>query len=133
MTKFNIQNSLICLSWIRSQFHSILIVTFYRWSVQKHAACSWLALRNHCCVPSLSSPYAQPPPMHQAPQAPPPQLYQPMPQQYQQPPTQPFPPTQQSSIQIPMACAPPPKVVSTACIYPSQPGEGAQAEGATVT
>uniref|UniRef100_A0A671YFG5 LIM domain binding 3a n=1 Tax=Sparus aurata TaxID=8175 RepID=A0A671YFG5_SPAAU len=69
----------------------------------------------------LFSPYAQPPPMHQAPQAPPPQHYQPIPQQYQQPPMQQFPPTQQSSIQIPLGPAPP-KVVSTACIYPSQPG-----------
>ncbi|MEQ2169558.1 LIM domain-binding protein 3 [Goodea atripinnis] len=48
--------------------------------------------------------------MHQAPP----------PQQYQQPPTQQAPPTQQSSIQIPVGSAPP-KVVSTACIYPSQP------------
>ncbi|XP_059215130.1 LIM domain-binding protein 3-like [Centropristis striata] len=99
-----------------------------------------------------SSQYGQPPAMHQAPQAPPPQQYQPMPQQYQQPippqyqqpippqyqqpmpqqyqqpmppqyqqpPTQQAPPTQQSSIQIPLGSAPP-KVVSTACIYPSQP------------
>ncbi|XP_042069531.1 LIM domain-binding protein 3 isoform X1 [Haplochromis burtoni] len=59
-------------------------------------------------------------PMQQAPQARPPQQYQPMPQQYQQPPTQQAPPTQQSSIQIPVGSAPP-KVVSTACIYPSQP------------
>lgn len=50
--------------------------------------------------------------MQQAPQAPPPQQYQPYPQ----------PPTQQSSIQIPVGSALP-KVVSTACIYPSQPGE----------
>ncbi|XP_035462384.1 LIM domain-binding protein 3-like isoform X8 [Scophthalmus maximus] len=85
--------------------------------------------------------YVQPPAMHQAPQAPPPQQYQPIPQQYQpipqqyqpmpqqcqpilqqyhQPPTQHAPPTQQSSIQIPLGSAPP-KVVSTACIYPSQP------------
>ncbi|XP_030298668.1 LIM domain-binding protein 3-like isoform X7 [Sparus aurata] len=71
--------------------------------------------------PAPHSPYAQPPPMHQAPQAPPPQHYQPIPQQYQQPPMQQFPPTQQSSIQIPLGPAPP-KVVSTACIYPSQPG-----------
>ncbi|KAM8738481.1 LIM domain-binding protein 3-like isoform 6-T6 [Acanthopagrus schlegelii] len=70
---------------------------------------------------AVSSPYAQPPLMHQAPQAPPPQHYQPIPQQYQQPPMQQFPPTQQSSIQIPLGPAPP-KVVSTACIYPSQPG-----------
>ncbi|XP_035462380.2 LIM domain-binding protein 3-like isoform X5 [Scophthalmus maximus] len=88
-----------------------------------------------------SSQYVQPPAMHQAPQAPPPQQYQPIPQQYQpipqqyqpmpqqcqpilqqyhQPPTQHAPPTQQSSIQIPLGSAPP-KVVSTACIYPSQP------------
>ncbi|XP_036978980.1 LIM domain-binding protein 3-like isoform X4 [Acanthopagrus latus] len=71
--------------------------------------------------PAPHSPYAQPPLMHQAPQAPPPQHYQPIPQQYQQPPMQQFPPTQQSSIQIPLGPAPP-KVVSTACIYPSQPG-----------
>lgn len=67
-----------------------------------------------------AGPYAQPPMMHHAPQAPPPQHYQPIPQQYQQPPTQQYPPTQQSSIQIPLGSAPP-KVVSTACIYPSQP------------
>ncbi|XP_034083267.1 LIM domain-binding protein 3-like [Gymnodraco acuticeps] len=48
------------------------------------------------------------------------QYQQPIPQQYQQPPTQQAPPTQQSSIQIPLGSAPP-KVVSTACIYPSQP------------
>ncbi|XP_029962195.1 LIM domain-binding protein 3 [Salarias fasciatus] len=67
--------------------------------------------------------YQQPPTL----QAPPPQQYQPMPQQYQpmpqqyqQPPTQQNPPTQQSSIQIPVGSAPP-KVVTTACIYPSQP------------
>ncbi|XP_075935101.1 LIM domain-binding protein 3-like [Anarhichas minor] len=117
---------------------------------------------------AVSSQYGQPPAMHQAPQAPPPQQYQPIPQQYQQPmpqqyqqpipqqyqqpipqqyqqpipqqyqqpipqqyqqpipqqyqqpPTQQAPPTQQSSIQIPLG-SPPPKVVSTACIYPSQP------------
>lgn len=63
---------------------------------------------------------------HQAPQAPPPQQYQPMPQQFHQPPTQ-APPTQQSSIQIPLGSAPP-KVVSTACIYPSQPGESVTME-----
>ncbi|XP_054874233.1 LIM domain-binding protein 3-like isoform X7 [Amphiprion ocellaris] len=63
--------------------------------------------------------YGPPPAMHQAPQAPPPQQYQPIPQQYQQSPMQ-APPTQQSSIQIPVGPAPP-KVVSTACIYPSQP------------
>ncbi|XP_026209391.1 LIM domain-binding protein 3-like isoform X2 [Anabas testudineus] len=64
--------------------------------------------------------YTQPPVMDQAPQAPPPRQFQPMPQQYQHPPMQPVPPTQQSSIQIPVGSAPP-KVVSTACIYPSQP------------
>ncbi|XP_062257441.1 LIM domain-binding protein 3-like isoform X2 [Platichthys flesus] len=69
---------------------------------------------------AVSSPYVQPPAMHQAPQAPPPQQYQQIPQHYHQPPTQQAPPTQQSSIQIPL-CAAPPKVVSTACIYPSQP------------
>ncbi|XP_035028238.1 PDZ and LIM domain protein 7 isoform X6 [Hippoglossus stenolepis] len=69
---------------------------------------------------AVSSPYIQPPAMYQAPQAPPPQQYQQIPQHYHQPPTQHAPPTQQSSIQIPL-CAPPPKVVSTACIYPSQP------------
>ncbi|XP_034463810.1 LIM domain-binding protein 3-like isoform X5 [Hippoglossus hippoglossus] len=67
-----------------------------------------------------AGPYVQPPAMYQAPQAPPPQQYQQIPQHYHQPPTQHAPPTQQSSIQIPL-CAPPPKVVSTACIYPSQP------------
>ncbi|XP_056291429.1 LIM domain-binding protein 3-like isoform X3 [Pseudoliparis swirei] len=91
------------------------------------------------------SQYSQPPAMHQAPQAPPQQQYQqpipqqyqqpiqqqyqqpiqqqyqqPIQQQYQQPPTQQAPPTQQSSIQIPLGSAPV-KVVSTACIYPSQP------------
>ncbi|XP_068590508.1 LIM domain-binding protein 3a [Cebidichthys violaceus] len=110
--------------------------------------------------PAPHSQYGQPPAMHQAPQAPPPQQYQPIPQQYQQPipqqyqqqipqqyqqpipqqyqqpipqqyqqqipqqyqqpPTQQAPPTQQSSIQIPLG-SPSPKVVSTACIYPSQP------------
>ncbi|XP_069394690.1 LIM domain-binding protein 3-like isoform X8 [Paralichthys olivaceus] len=69
---------------------------------------------------AVSSPYVQPPAMHQAPQAPPPQHYQHIPQHYHQPPTQHAPPTQQSSIQIPLGAAPP-KVVSTACIYPSQP------------
>ncbi|KAL7384045.1 hypothetical protein ABVT39_023199 [Epinephelus coioides] len=96
-------------------------------------------------VKRRSSQYGQPPAMHHAPQAPPPQQYQqpipqhyqqPMPQQYQQPVHQPYqqqvpqqyhqppaqqaPPTQQSSIQIPLGSAPS-KVVSTACIYPSQP------------
>ncbi|XP_069394688.1 LIM domain-binding protein 3-like isoform X6 [Paralichthys olivaceus] len=70
--------------------------------------------------PAPQSPYVQPPAMHQAPQAPPPQHYQHIPQHYHQPPTQHAPPTQQSSIQIPLGAAPP-KVVSTACIYPSQP------------
>ncbi|XP_071329518.1 LIM domain-binding protein 3-like isoform X2 [Trachinotus anak] len=69
------------------------------------------------------SQYVQPPIMHQLPQAPPPQQYQPVPQQYHQPLTQQAPPTQQSSIQIPLGAAPP-KVVSTACIYPSQPAPG---------
>ncbi|XP_034538394.1 LIM domain-binding protein 3-like isoform X2 [Notolabrus celidotus] len=89
--------------------------------------------------------YGQPPPtMNQPQNFPPPQQYQqqyqPMPQQYQQPPMQQppmqqppmqqppmhqppmqqVPPTQQSSIQIPFGSASP-KVVSTACIYPSQP------------
>uniref|UniRef100_A0A8C2XFE3 LIM domain binding 3a n=1 Tax=Cyclopterus lumpus TaxID=8103 RepID=A0A8C2XFE3_CYCLU len=122
------------------------------------------------CSQIVSSPsqYGQPPAMHQGPQAPPQQQYQPIPQQYQQPipqqyqqqipqqyqqpipqqyqqpipqqyqqpipqqyqqpipqqyqqpPTQQAPPTQQSSIQIPLGSAPL-KVVSTACIYPSQP------------
>ncbi|XP_067336704.1 LIM domain-binding protein 3-like isoform X5 [Channa argus] len=67
-----------------------------------------------------SSQYTPPPAMHQAPQAPPPQQYQPIPQQYQHPPMHPAPPTQQSSIQIPVGSTHP-KVVSTACIYPSQP------------
>ncbi|XP_070833920.1 LIM domain-binding protein 3-like isoform X2 [Chaetodon trifascialis] len=70
--------------------------------------------------PAPHSQYGQPPAMQQAPQVPPPQHYQPIPQQYQQPPTQQFPPMQQSSIQIPLGSAPP-KVVSTACIYPTQP------------
>uniref|UniRef100_A0A3P9P9B5 LIM domain binding 3a n=1 Tax=Poecilia reticulata TaxID=8081 RepID=A0A3P9P9B5_POERE len=72
----------------------------------------------------FSSQYGMAPPTLQAP---PPQQYQPMPQQfqpmpplYQQPPPLQAPPTQQSSIQIPVGSAPP-KVVSTACIYPSQP------------
>ncbi|XP_067467042.1 LIM domain-binding protein 3-like isoform X11 [Thunnus thynnus] len=109
---------------------------------------------------TVSSQYIQPPAMHQAPQAPPPQQYQPMPQhpptqqyqhpptqqyqhpptqQYQHPPTQQYQhppmqqyqhppiqqtlPTQQSSIQMPVGSAPPHKVVSTACIYPSQPAQ----------
>ncbi|KAM9700170.1 LIM domain-binding protein 3-like isoform 7-T7 [Menidia menidia] len=88
-------------------------------------------------VMKRSSQFGPPPAMFQAPQAPPtqqappPQQYQPIPQQYQPPPQAPppqqyqapqAPPTQQSSIQIPLGSAPP-KVVSTACIYPSQPGE----------
>lgn len=68
----------------------------------------------------LSSQYSQPAAMQQVPHAPPPH-YQAAPQQYQQP------PTQQSSIQIPVGSALP-KVVSTACIYPSQPGESRAAE-----
>ncbi|KAM6916483.1 LIM domain-binding protein 3-like [Xenentodon cancila] len=92
--------------------------------------------------------YGPPPAMYQAPQAPPtqqyqpvpqqyqpvpqqyqpmpqqyqpmPQQYQPMPQQYQQASMQQALPTQQSSIQIPVGSGTP-KVVSTACIYPSQP------------
>ncbi|XP_029131456.2 LIM domain-binding protein 3 isoform X1 [Labrus bergylta] len=90
--------------------------------------------------PAPQSMYSQPPAMHQPPamyqppHVPPPQQYQPMPQQYQpmpqqyqpmpqqyqQPPMQQAPPTQQSSIQIPLGSAPP-KVVSTACIFPAQP------------
>ncbi|XP_061823737.1 LIM domain-binding protein 3-like isoform X4 [Nerophis lumbriciformis] len=82
--------------------------------------------------------FGQPPAGPPSQQAPPPQQYQPPPsqqapppQQYQQPPSQPAPPpqhyqqappTQQSSIQIPVGSAPP-KVVSTACIYPSQPAQ----------
>ncbi|XP_054654625.1 LIM domain-binding protein 3-like isoform X6 [Dunckerocampus dactyliophorus] len=61
----------------------------------------------------LHSQFGQPPAMPPAQQAPPPQ-------QYQHPTAQQAPPTQQSSIQIPVGTAPP-KVVSTACIYPSQP------------
>ncbi|KAM8859260.1 LIM domain-binding protein 3-like isoform 7-T9 [Spinachia spinachia] len=61
-----------------------------------------------------------PQPMQQQYQQPMQQQYQqPIPPQYQQPPTQHAPPTQQSSIQIPLGSTPP-KVVSTACIYPSQ-------------
>ncbi|XP_026165135.1 LIM domain-binding protein 3-like isoform X2 [Mastacembelus armatus] len=80
-----------------------------------------------------SSQYVQPPAMHQAPQAPHPHPQAlhphpqaphphpqaPPPQHYQQPPVQ-HAPIQQSSIQIPLGSAPP-KVVSTACIYPSHP------------
>ncbi|XP_054654624.1 LIM domain-binding protein 3-like isoform X5 [Dunckerocampus dactyliophorus] len=62
---------------------------------------------------AMSSQFGQPPAMPPAQQAPPPQ-------QYQHPTAQQAPPTQQSSIQIPVGTAPP-KVVSTACIYPSQP------------
>ncbi|XP_055358661.1 LIM domain-binding protein 3a isoform X2 [Betta splendens] len=69
-----------------------------------------------------SSQFTQPPAVHQAPG---PQQYQPgPPQQYQQLPPQQAPPTQQSSIQIPVGSAPP-KVVSTACIYPSHPAPAA--------
>ncbi|XP_061823728.1 LIM domain-binding protein 3-like isoform X3 [Nerophis lumbriciformis] len=87
---------------------------------------------------AVSSQFGQPPAGPPSQQAPPPQQYQPPPsqqapppQQYQQPPSQPAPPpqhyqqappTQQSSIQIPVGSAPP-KVVSTACIYPSQPAQ----------
>lgn len=66
------------------------------------------------------SQYGPPPPMYQAPQAQPPHHYQPMPPQYQHPLPPQAPSTQQSSIQIPLGSGPP-KVVSTACIYPSQP------------
>ncbi|XP_026165137.1 LIM domain-binding protein 3-like isoform X4 [Mastacembelus armatus] len=80
-----------------------------------------------------ASQYVQPPAMHQAPQAPHPHPQAlhphpqaphphpqaPPPQHYQQPPVQ-HAPIQQSSIQIPLGSAPP-KVVSTACIYPSHP------------
>uniref|UniRef100_A0A096M7D0 LIM domain-binding protein 3-like n=1 Tax=Poecilia formosa TaxID=48698 RepID=A0A096M7D0_POEFO len=63
--------------------------------------------------------YGMAPPMHQAP---PPQQYQPMLQQFQP-----------SSIQIPVGSAPP-KVVSTACIYPSQPeSQKASAEDVMLT
>uniref|UniRef100_A0A8C7XP41 LIM domain binding 3a n=1 Tax=Oryzias sinensis TaxID=183150 RepID=A0A8C7XP41_9TELE len=85
-------------------------------------------------VTRRSSQYGPPPTMHQPLQAPPPQQYQqipqqyqqvpqqyqPVPQQYQQSPQHQAPPTQQSSIQIPVGSGAP-KVVSTACIYPSQP------------
>ncbi|KAF3841790.1 hypothetical protein F7725_023741 [Dissostichus mawsoni] len=67
-------------------------------------------------IPAANATTAIPKPMQ------PQQYQQPIPQQYQQPPTQQAPPTQQSSIQIPLSSAPP-KVVSTACIYPSQPGD----------
>ncbi|XP_042357536.1 LIM domain-binding protein 3-like isoform X3 [Plectropomus leopardus] len=103
-----------------------------RSSLKRHSAAGY-GLQHRAAV---SSQYAPPPAMHQAPQGPPPQQYQPIPQQYQQPipphyqqpippqyqqpPTHQAPPTQQSSIQIPLGSAPP-KVVSTACIYPSQP------------
>ncbi|XP_008286558.1 PDZ and LIM domain protein 7 [Stegastes partitus] len=100
---------------------------FYTCSLKRQSAA--LSLQHRAAASS----YGPPPAMHQAPQAPPPQQYQPIPQQYQpipqqyqpipqqyqQPPMQ-APPTQQSSIQIPVGSAPP-KVVSTACIYPSQP------------
>ncbi|XP_067093195.1 LIM domain-binding protein 3-like [Osmerus mordax] len=61
-----------------------------------------------------AQPMYQGPPMHQAPPM------QPAPPPHQPPPMQPAPPMQQSSIQIPMGL-PPPKVVSTACVYPTQP------------
>ncbi|XP_057703493.1 LIM domain-binding protein 3-like isoform X3 [Corythoichthys intestinalis] len=61
--------------------------------------------KGHDAVGQFGQPAPATPP---APQAPPPQ-------HFQQPP-----PTQQSSIQIPVGSASP-KVVSTACIYPSQP------------
>ncbi|KAM9803776.1 LOW QUALITY PROTEIN: LIM domain-binding protein 3-like [Neosynchiropus ocellatus] len=76
--------------------------------------------------------YAQPPVMQQAQQAAPQQQFQPMIHPHQQPPpqqapppphgrpTHQTPPTQQSSVQIPLGSTPP-KVVSSACIYPSQP------------
>ncbi|XP_054874228.1 LIM domain-binding protein 3-like isoform X2 [Amphiprion ocellaris] len=86
-----------------------------RSSSLKRQSAAAFSLQHRAAVPS----YGPPPAMHQAPQAPPPQQYQPIPQQYQQSPMQ-APPTQQSSIQIPVGPAPP-KVVSTACIYPSQP------------
>ncbi|XP_055358662.1 LIM domain-binding protein 3a isoform X3 [Betta splendens] len=71
---------------------------------------------------AVCSQFTQPPAVHQAPG---PQQYQPgPPQQYQQLPPQQAPPTQQSSIQIPVGSAPP-KVVSTACIYPSHPAPAA--------
>ncbi|XP_058507178.1 LIM domain-binding protein 3-like isoform X4 [Solea solea] len=80
------------------------------------------------------NPQQAPPPHQYQPnpqQAPPPHQYQPPPQQYQlppqqyQPPPQQYhqphaPPTQQSSIQIPIGSTSS-KVVSTACIYPTQP------------
>uniref|UniRef100_A0A087Y5E8 LIM domain-binding protein 3-like n=1 Tax=Poecilia formosa TaxID=48698 RepID=A0A087Y5E8_POEFO len=70
-------------------------------------------------VMKRSSQYGMAPPMHQAP---PPQQYQPMLQQFQP-----------SSIQIPVGSAPP-KVVSTACIYPSQPeSQKASAEDVMLT
>ncbi|XP_046884895.1 LIM domain-binding protein 3a isoform X2 [Hypomesus transpacificus] len=59
-----------------------------------------------------AQPMYQGPPMHQAPPM------QPAPPPQQPPPMQPAPPMQQSSIQIPMG-PPPPKVVSTACVYPT--------------
>uniref|UniRef100_UPI0037E798C3 LIM domain-binding protein 3-like isoform X2 n=1 Tax=Semicossyphus pulcher TaxID=241346 RepID=UPI0037E798C3 len=91
--------------------------------LKRHTAAGY-SLQHKAAVSSM---YAQPPAMHQPQHAPPPhqyqqmpQQYQQMPQQYQQPPMQQAPPTQQSSIQIPLGSAPP-KVVSSACIYPSQP------------
>ncbi|KAM3606239.1 uncharacterized protein V6R79_013245 [Siganus canaliculatus] len=89
----------------------------------KRQSAAGFSLQHQAAAPSQ---YVQPP-VHQPPQAPPPQQYQPIPQQYQPIPQQyqPIPqqyqqPTQQSSIQIPLGSAPP-KVVSTACIYPSSP------------
>ncbi|XP_058507175.1 LIM domain-binding protein 3-like isoform X1 [Solea solea] len=104
-------------------------------------------LSQHIQTPAMHQPPQAPPPHQyqpnpqQAPpphqyqpnpqQAPPPHQYQPPPQQYQlppqqyQPPPQQYhqphaPPTQQSSIQIPIGSTSS-KVVSTACIYPTQP------------
>lgn len=82
-------------------------------------ACSW---ETHHPFVIFCSQYGQAPPMYHAPpmqQAPPPPLYQ-------------QPPMQQSSIQIPMGAAPP-KVVSTACIYPTQPGESSRHLASTLT
>uniref|UniRef100_A0A3B3CTB7 LIM domain binding 3a n=1 Tax=Oryzias melastigma TaxID=30732 RepID=A0A3B3CTB7_ORYME len=107
-----------------------------------------IKMANHSLALTMSNQYGPPPVMHQPLQAPPPQQYQqipqqyqqvpqqyqqvpqqyqqipqqyqPVPQQYQQSPQHQAPPTQQSSIQIPVGSGAP-KVVSTACIYPSQP------------
>ncbi|KAG7512978.1 LIM domain-binding protein 3-like isoform X2 [Solea senegalensis] len=115
--------------------------------VKSHEAGSNNKLMCQFCSSFLSSQHIQTPAMHQPPQAPPPHQYQPHPQQtppphqyqpppqqYQlppqqyQPPPQQYhqphaPPTQQSSIQIPIGSASS-KVVSTACIYPTQPAPG---------